>query len=70
MYQCGKEFWENGIIKKKKFKKNKKQKKKQVREMTYMIQGQRWEYKKYLNKIKQRFTDLVSLWKEVHMEIL
>ena len=38
--------------------------------MTYIVQGKRWEHKSHLNQLKQRFTDLVSLQKEVPMEIL
>ena len=35
-----------------------------------MVQGQRWEHEWYLNQLKQRVTDLVSLQKEVPMGIL
>ena len=38
--------------------------------MIYMVQGPKWEYKPHLNQLKQRFTDLVNLQKEVPMEIL
>ena len=38
--------------------------------MMYMVQGQSWEYKWDLNQLKRRITDLVSLRKEVPMEIL
>ena len=51
MYKHGKEFKEDGIIKK------------WIGKMTHIVQEQRWKYKQHLNQLKWRFTVWVSLQK-------
>ena len=60
MCQKGKEFWKDGVVKKKK----------RIGHMTYMVQGPRWEYKHHLNQLRHRHANLESPRQEIPMEVL
>ena len=56
MYQKGKEFWKVGMVKR-------------LGRMTYMMQGRKWVYKRHLNQLRRRHTDLESPRQEIPIEV-
>ena len=58
MYCGAKEFWEEGVIRKR------------VGGMMYMLKGVKYEYQRNINQLRHRYTENVIEEQEVPMEVL